>query len=261
MRAGRWTRSVLAGALGIALLVVTGGAAGASDETTAEKLVITKADVAKAHVGRGVTVGAPGGSDATPTDTFGPIAECVGKPVPGRAVVAVVHGPQLVDKAGRSSIGSNVDIVQTKAMAQADRAVVQSAAFPHCLAQVAEQQGAAGERLGRRAPHQAQALRRLLDRGAAPGCSTPTADRPRSPPSRCSRSEAAPSSATSSSPTARPRTPARRWRRSSTSSRSASTRRRCSARPLHPRALRFRVGSSLNRSTERRSRRGRGLLR
>ncbi len=180
MRAGRWTRTVVSGALGIGLLVVMGGAAGASDETTAQKLIITKADVAKAHVGHGVVVGAGGSSDATPTDTFGPIAECVGKPVPGRAVVAVVHGPQLVAKDGRSSIGSNVDIVQTKAMAQADRAVVQSAALPHCLAQVAEQQGRAANgsidarriKLKRYGDYSTAVLLQLFDSNGGPATTT-----------------------------------------------------------------------------------------
>jgi len=142
MRARRWTRSVVAGALGVALVIATSGTAGASDETTATKLVITKADVARAHVGRGFVVGTPGGSGDAATDTFASLADCVGTPVTGRAVVAAAHGPDVIDQAHHSEISSNVDIVQTKAMAETDREVVASPAFPDCLARLAEPRGA-----------------------------------------------------------------------------------------------------------------------
>jgi hypothetical protein len=125
--------------------MAVGGAAGASDETTAKSLVITQADVAKAHVGGGFKALPSSGdtTDDTSSETFELLAECVGKPVPDRAVVANAHGPELIDRSGHTQIASFVDIVQTKTMAKADRAVVQDPGFPRCIGQLAEQQGAA----------------------------------------------------------------------------------------------------------------------
>src|SRR4029453_16518130 len=89
-------------------------------------------------VGR-VVVGTPGDASPEPSDTFASLADCVGKPVTGRAVVAAARGPGLIDQKGPAEITSNVDIVQTNEMAQADRAVVQDPVFPECVAQLAGQ--------------------------------------------------------------------------------------------------------------------------
>ena len=61
---------------------------------------------------------------------------------PVGVVAAAAHGPGLVNRAGPSAISSNVDIVQTKAMAKADLAVVKNARFPDCVARLLEQRGA-----------------------------------------------------------------------------------------------------------------------
>ena len=143
----RGVRRCLIGA-GIVAVLLTGGTAGAStssDEATAKALVITPADVAKADVGtkfRALPSAGESGDDAS-TDTFALLAACVGMPVPDRVVVATKHGPQLVDKHGHTQISSAADIVETKQMAVADRAVVESDAFPSCVGQLAERQGAA----------------------------------------------------------------------------------------------------------------------
>jgi hypothetical protein len=106
-----------------------------SDDATAKKLVITKAD---AGTGFAVTPSTPG------PDDFAQIAECVGKPIRGRTVVAHVDGPELQGNGTHETIASNVDIVKTKKMVAADRAVVQDPGFPDCFAKVAGRQAGAG---------------------------------------------------------------------------------------------------------------------
>jgi hypothetical protein len=127
-------RALAAAALVLAVLV--GAApAGASDHATAKKLVIKKADV-----GPGYVVQPPSPS----TDTFAQLAECVGKPVPGRTVVAHADGPALLEPEAQLQIVSNVDVVETKRQAKADRAVVDDARFPSCYEALVRQQAGAG---------------------------------------------------------------------------------------------------------------------
>jgi hypothetical protein len=143
---GRLTQSAVAGALAVAAVIAAGGAAVADDQSTARKLVITPADVTKAHVGEkfvAQSTGDSGGGD-TSSNNFAALAECVGKPVPSRALTANAAGPALLARSGHSQITSFADIVQTTAMAKADRAVVKSRAFPDCLGKLAEQQSGGG---------------------------------------------------------------------------------------------------------------------
>jgi len=118
--------------LGVASVLATSVPAGASDKSTAKKLVITEADA-----GSGFVANEPPQSE----DLFGEIADCVGKPVPKRKVVAHADGDLLINDTDHSAIQSNVDIVKTKKMAKADRAVVEDPGFPDCFAKVVQAHG------------------------------------------------------------------------------------------------------------------------
>jgi hypothetical protein len=101
--------------------------AGTSDESTAKKLVLTKADV-----GRGF-VSEPALADAS---RFPEMAQCVGKSIAGREVVTHLDGSTLVDEDALVTINSNVDILKTQKMVSADVAVVKDLHFPDCYAEV-----------------------------------------------------------------------------------------------------------------------------
>ena len=117
---------------GLASVLAMAVPAGASDKSTAKKLVITKSDAGSGFVAN---------KQPRSPDVFGEIADCVGKPVPKRKVVAHADGDLLVNDTDHSAIQSNVDIVKTKAMAKADRAVVEDPGFPDCFAEVVQAHG------------------------------------------------------------------------------------------------------------------------
>jgi hypothetical protein len=144
VRRGRSARAVVASALGVAAVLGVGGVALADDEDTANTLVITAADVAKAHIGGRFSTQGSGssGTGDSSTDSFEQLAECVGSPVKDRTVVANASGPVLVSTKGDAQLQSFVDIVETKAQAKADRAVVKSSGFANCLGTLAKHQGA-----------------------------------------------------------------------------------------------------------------------
>jgi len=114
-------------ALGVVFVAVIGPSAGASDESTAKKLVITEADVGSGFVAQ---------TPPDVPDVLPQIAECVGKSIEGRKLVASERGPKLSNQTEQGlQIDSSVDIVKTKAMAEAYKAVVSSAKYPGCVAQ------------------------------------------------------------------------------------------------------------------------------
>jgi hypothetical protein len=158
MRAGRVVASVASG-LALAVALASGAPAGASDSSTAKKLVITKADA-----GRGF-VAEPAPDEV---DTFTEIAQCVGKPNPGRTTVAHAAGPLLVDERNAVSITSTVDIVKTAKTAKADQAIVEDLHFPDCFAEVLDRASGYGTlvdsqrvKLGRYGDYSAALLSRV----------------------------------------------------------------------------------------------------
>ena len=127
-------RSVVVGLVVTAMLggALT-GSAWASDASTAKTLVLKRADVGSAYTGAEL-----GPSSVTLAD----FALCVGRPVPNRVVTANVRGLSFTDQKSGSTIASTVDIVKTRAMALADRAVVSDPKFPGCLEQSLNAPGA-----------------------------------------------------------------------------------------------------------------------
>jgi hypothetical protein len=121
-------------AVGLAGLIVVAFAApaGASDKSTAKKLVITKADVGSGYTAK------PGDSDP---EGFEKLAECVGGPTSKRKVTARVDGPDLLSDDGTQQVQSNVTVLKTKAMARADRTVLESPDLPDCYAELIEERG------------------------------------------------------------------------------------------------------------------------
>jgi hypothetical protein len=138
VRRARCRRGIAAGALVIALVGAFGGAAGADDQTTADSLVITPADVAKLAVSGGFPAPAAGGqasSTVSPNVAFATFADCVGLPPAERSAVASASGPVLTSKSGHIRIRSLAGIMPSSEIAQADRRIVQSSSYPRCLAQ------------------------------------------------------------------------------------------------------------------------------
>jgi hypothetical protein len=128
-------KRLLAVGIGSMLAVAFAAPAGASDKSTAQKLVITEDDVDSSY--------SPEKSKDN-SDAFDLIAECVGRSGPKRKVTTRYQGRELISDSQHTDITSAVDIVKSKAIAKADRAVIDSEGFPACLEDVAQSQGGSG---------------------------------------------------------------------------------------------------------------------
>lgn len=128
---GRATTLMVVLSLGLAGAFAT--PAGASDKSAAKKLVLTKADV-----GSGYTSSKGGDSAAPAQDPWAQIFECLGQPVSDRVVTAQVTGPLFTaeTEATETAIGSQVQVVKTKAMVAAAVAALSDPKFESCAAPV-----------------------------------------------------------------------------------------------------------------------------
>ena len=135
MQNGSRFRGVLiAAASTVCALTLLVAPAGASSTDTAKKLVITKRDVGSSYTET---------KAVTSPDSFGTLATCVGKPATNRALVSDVQGSEFNNAVTGAVIFSSVQVVKTRTMANADRAVLSDPKFANCVAQLLTSSAAA----------------------------------------------------------------------------------------------------------------------
>ncbi len=128
MKNGSGFRGALVGAASaLCALTLLVAPAGASSTDAAKTLVITKRDVGSSYTEQ---------KAVTSPDSFGTLATCVGKPAINRALVSDVQGSEFNNATTGAVIFSSVQVVKTRAMAKADRAVLSDPKFPNCVAQL-----------------------------------------------------------------------------------------------------------------------------